>query len=434
MILILRSVVGFVVLNNLLGVHCDAQFGPDPWQNNNKVRSHTNVPDVTVPPDLMPVQHTKRTFRGNGVGDWFYKRLLAIFLKGGKIVEAEDNVEITTNMKLTREQWSILNNYIKSSKGLSEDMYRKSVGFIEEGLYKPTITDKAVTAWTNIQLYLNLYKIEIFYTVSILAFLASSYTLWNLLSSRQIKIILFILIYIYEVFISYKEAEQKEYEKFMLAVKNCSWVFWSSNCDVPQLDLILFLKHMHPLRIAMRLLTSIISEPIVVISSTVNEIIGGITSTLWFPFNKIVSGFLLIFINLTWIMLLTMLLFNYILNVPFKLSFLAGLISFGVTQRNRTIIEPITETPTNNSDDRISGSNLNNLLTIIANTYKEKNKTVSRPFKGLPLKKSARVGRLTNSEHKLEALHCQPSSSKRDKKHNSLFTWRVNHLGGGDSK
>lgn len=60
-------------------------------------------------------------------------------------------------MKYTPEKWSTLEDYIKSNTPFSEDMFRRSMGYIEESIYKPTITQKIVMAWSE---YIHYYLIE----------------------------------------------------------------------------------------------------------------------------------------------------------------------------------------------------------------------------------------------------------------------------------
>lgn len=63
-------------------------------------------------------------------------------------------------MRYNTEHWKVLNEYVLPSKALSEDMYRRSMGYIEEAIYKPTITEKIVMAWhEHIQLYITEYKV-----------------------------------------------------------------------------------------------------------------------------------------------------------------------------------------------------------------------------------------------------------------------------------
>lgn len=70
---------------------CDTQHGPDPW--NHEENTHPakfNIEDV--PPDLRITPRRKEIQSDNGVGkiEWFYKRLLAILMKGGKVEVRSD--------------------------------------------------------------------------------------------------------------------------------------------------------------------------------------------------------------------------------------------------------------------------------------------------------------------------------------------------------
>lgn len=129
------------------------------------------------------------------------------------------------------------------------------------------------------------------------------------------------------------------------------------------------------------------------------------TGGLWYPLDKIMSGCLIVFFNVMILMLLVMILFNFILNIPINLSFLAGLINFGVGQRNRNFTESLrTQSSITNvfeNGDRISGPNLNRLLTIanqaITNTDRRTYSTSSQANASLPLRRSASTGRLTDA-------------------------------------
>lgn len=76
----------------------------------------------------------------------------------------------------------------------------------------------------------------------------------------------------------FQEAEQQEYEKFVSAVNTCKWYFWTSECTVPPPDPLLFMKHMNPLKIAIRMFTSFISEPIIAIDATIKIMLHSVTS------------------------------------------------------------------------------------------------------------------------------------------------------------
>lgn len=77
--------------------------------------------------------------------------------------ETAESIEMTINMKFPKEHWNILNNYISSPGGLDENMYRRSVAYIEEGICKPTIPEKILTVWDKYVVEnLSLYKVWYF--------------------------------------------------------------------------------------------------------------------------------------------------------------------------------------------------------------------------------------------------------------------------------
>lgn len=64
-------------------------------------------------------------------------------------------------MKFNEEQWALLNEYTVSEKQLTEDNFRRTIGYIENSIYKPSITEKVVMAWNEyIQIYLSQYKVS----------------------------------------------------------------------------------------------------------------------------------------------------------------------------------------------------------------------------------------------------------------------------------
>lgn len=65
---------------------CNFQIGPDPWDYERNEKSQLLSSEFDTPSDLRAV--TKNDiYRENkpGMGEWFYKRILAIVLKGGKV-------------------------------------------------------------------------------------------------------------------------------------------------------------------------------------------------------------------------------------------------------------------------------------------------------------------------------------------------------------
>lgn len=74
----------------------------------------------------------------------------------------DDSVDISLQMRYSPERWKILDEYINSNTALSEDMFRRSMGYVEEAIYQPTIIEKIGMAWTEyIQVYLIEYKVRI---------------------------------------------------------------------------------------------------------------------------------------------------------------------------------------------------------------------------------------------------------------------------------
>lgn len=69
-------------------------------------------------------------------------------------------MEISVQMKFKQNQWNTINEYISSQNGLTEDMYRRSLGYVEEAIYKPSVADRISLAWSEyIQIYLSMYKV-----------------------------------------------------------------------------------------------------------------------------------------------------------------------------------------------------------------------------------------------------------------------------------
>lgn len=83
----------------------------------------------------------------------------------------------------------------------------------------------------------------------------------------------------------FQEAEQQEYEKFLSALNTCKWNVWKwingSECTFPSPDPLSFMKHMNPLKIAIRMFTSLVCEPIVVINTTIKITLHDITGKIF---------------------------------------------------------------------------------------------------------------------------------------------------------
>lgn len=78
----------------------------------------------------------------------------------------------------------------------------------------------------------------------------------------------------------FQEAEQQEFDKFVSAMNRCKWYFWTSECDLPSPDPIAFMKHMNPIKIGIRMFTSLISEPILAINATIKLSLQDLTGEL----------------------------------------------------------------------------------------------------------------------------------------------------------
>lgn len=78
----------------------------------------------------------------------------------------------------------------------------------------------------------------------------------------------------------FQEAEKQELDRFMTAMNTCKWLIWSSTCEVPPPDPLIFLKHMNPLKIGVRMFSVVLSEPMITISETVKTISHGITGKI----------------------------------------------------------------------------------------------------------------------------------------------------------
>ncbi|CAH2107270.1 unnamed protein product [Euphydryas editha] len=429
----------YICFVNIIINKCNVQqIGPEPWDFISSGNSITT--DDDVPPDLkIKPQKTERT-NNKAMAEWFYKRILTIVLKGGQIKKNEDgSVDISLQMKYNEERWNVLEDYIKSNTPYTEEMYRRAMGYIEEAITKPTISEKIVLAWSEyFQYYLTEYKTYITWATSILAGVVTICWLWSHLSHKHIIILLIISLYFYEVFVSYKEAEKQELDRFISAVNTCKWYIWTSECEIPAPDLLVFLKHMNPLKIAIRMFTTLISEPMITISETIKIIIHGITDGLWFPLNKIMYVILVVILTVMLLLFLIMIFINYILNIPFKLS-LFGIMSVGLQQRFRSrqnthINEPSPRRV--DSGDRISGENLSKFLevyshalnTVTSSLIPQKMllQTSNRSLTYRPkISRSASTGRLPNFE-------CGDGNIRETFKNNNILR-NYKHNGSGDA-
>lgn len=65
-------------------------------------------------------------------------------------------------MKFDEDRWIVLEESLRSDNALTDVMFRRTVGYVEEAIYKPTITEKIVMAWSEyFQFYLMEYKVNI---------------------------------------------------------------------------------------------------------------------------------------------------------------------------------------------------------------------------------------------------------------------------------
>lgn len=130
------------------------------------------------------------------------------------------------------------------------------------------------------------------------------------------------------------------------------------------------------------------------------------------------------------IVLLIMIIFNYILNIPFNLNLL-GLINIGVKQRNRTLnvgasssSQPVEHT------DRISSATLDRILDVCSraldNSQNVLRLTPNTSTSPIPkIKRSASTGRLPSSS--MDKYDSPETTIKKRSK--PLFM-----IGGGDSR
>lgn len=72
----------------------------------------------------------------------------------------DGSVDISLQMRLYETEWTALDELLRSKTPISEDMYRRSVGYIENAIYQPSIADKVIMAWGEyVQVYLTEYKV-----------------------------------------------------------------------------------------------------------------------------------------------------------------------------------------------------------------------------------------------------------------------------------
>lgn len=118
------------------------------------------------------------------------------------------------------------------------------------------------------------------------------------------------------------------------------------------------------------------------------------------------AGILILSFDALLIVLLVLIVFNYLLNIPFNLSFLG--LNIGVQQRNRaafseTINPPPSRHPIENTE-RIVAATLNQLLSVLPHAN---NNTQKHPEPSInTMRRSASTGRLpiSSSERNLFSL------------------------------
>ncbi|KAL4706504.1 hypothetical protein ACJJTC_015702 [Scirpophaga incertulas] len=374
--------------------------GPDPWDIRKEETSSLSSSHVPYDLRISKKQKTYSSNLGNGV--WFFKRILAIILNGGQTKILEDgNVDISLQIYLNSEQWQTLNDYIKSDTPFTEEMFRRSTGYIEEAIYKPSVIENVSKAWSEyVEAFFEEYKFHITWFLVFTSVAGICIWIWQKVTSKQIIILFLIFLYLYEVVISYKEAEQKELEQFISAVNKCSWYFWNSSCDIQPPDIVIFMKYMNPLKIGIRMFSSLISEPMVTLNASVDMMIHGITDGLWFPFDRILHGTLVLCMNILLIFLMFMAIFNYILNIPLNFSLL-GLFNIGFKQRKRNLNVNINDNSERGENaDRISAATLDKILDVCSRALdSSQNRTtaLNMPINSsnIPkLKRSSSTGRL----------------------------------------
>ncbi|XP_041976296.1 uncharacterized protein LOC121731045 [Aricia agestis] len=423
----IRSIcIVFMLLCGTFLIRCHRQIGPDPWDYESTTKNEFK--DDT-PPDLKAQAFKRASTMNNGYGDWFYRRLLAIVLKGGNVQKQEDgSVEILLQMRISQERWKIMEEYIVENSALSEDMFRRSIGYIEDSIYKPTVSEKIVMAWSEyIQFYLFEYKQYITWCLGCTAAVSLTIWLWKHISHKHVLILVFALLYLYEVFISYKEAEKEELNAFIKAVNTCKWQIWTSECEVPPPDLLVFLKHMNPLKIAIRMFSTLITEPMLTIHETVKIMVEGLTDGLLYPFNKIMYGIIVLIFSGMIMYLLISVMCNFILNIPFKLHL--PFMKIFLSQRKRNL-NNFNATPSRNDNgDRISGDTLRQLLDVLKDRQTNQLGTHQAITNGS--EKNKKLKRLTKMGN--QAMSSTSSLTKNLGSKLSKIKFRPSHNGSGDA-
>lgn len=72
----------------------------------------------------------------------------------------DGSVDISLQMKFNSKEWETLDTALKSDSPLSEEMLRRTIGYVEESIYKPSITEQIMLTWSEyFHIYLAEYKV-----------------------------------------------------------------------------------------------------------------------------------------------------------------------------------------------------------------------------------------------------------------------------------
>lgn len=69
-------------------------------------------------------------------------------------------MSVSLHMKFNQERWQLLDGYTASNLALTEEMIRRSMGYVEEAIYRQNVVAKVILTWSEyIQSYLTEYKV-----------------------------------------------------------------------------------------------------------------------------------------------------------------------------------------------------------------------------------------------------------------------------------
>lgn len=75
-------------------------------------------------------------------------------------MNVDESVDVNLQLQFSKERWVSLSEYLASNNALSEDIFRRSIGYVEEAIVKPTIKEKIVIAWMDyVQFYVAEYQV-----------------------------------------------------------------------------------------------------------------------------------------------------------------------------------------------------------------------------------------------------------------------------------